>query len=277
MVNKQETTYWREQTNLIEQQFNEKNRQFFDDFRSYLLLSSLFYDEHKVTEQVYAIAMDLLEAQTHGEEAQHYFGNDPKGVADELLANTPKSNLKERLKLAYLAIGISWGIKFIADFTNQGPLVLNLLAYVLTGLVTVLAVIGIFSVISKTIYQKKGTKKAFCFGSLWLVMSGWIGLSLLINLLTPNWWLLTIAFPFDVVLVGSLLVAAIVFVVFRKEKAFYPIAFLLGVFVLLGCLQKALVFYHIGERSWMTGGFLTLLVVGFLIFLWWTRRVMKEQ
>ncbi|WP_236598590.1 hypothetical protein [Enterococcus casseliflavus] len=66
MANKQETTYWREQTNLIEQQFNEKNRQFFDDFRSYLLLSSLFYDEHKVTEQVYAIAMDLLEAQTHG-------------------------------------------------------------------------------------------------------------------------------------------------------------------------------------------------------------------
>lgn len=42
MANKQETTYWREQTNLIEQQFNEKNRQFFDDFRSYLLLSSLF-------------------------------------------------------------------------------------------------------------------------------------------------------------------------------------------------------------------------------------------
>ncbi len=36
-------------------------------------------------------------------------------VADELLANTPKSNLKERLKLAYLAVGISWGIKFIAD------------------------------------------------------------------------------------------------------------------------------------------------------------------
>ena len=28
MANKQETTYWREQTNLIEQQFNEKNRQF---------------------------------------------------------------------------------------------------------------------------------------------------------------------------------------------------------------------------------------------------------
>lgn len=42
MANKQETTYWRKQTNLIEQQFNEKNRQFFDDFRSYLLLSSLF-------------------------------------------------------------------------------------------------------------------------------------------------------------------------------------------------------------------------------------------
>ena len=277
MANKQETTYWREQTNLIEQQFNEKNRQFFDDFRSYLLLSSLFYDEHKVTEQVYAIAMDLLEAQTHGEEAQHYFGNDPKGVADELLANTPKSNLKERLKLAYLTVGISWGIKFIADFTNQGPLVLNLLDYLLTGLVTVVAVIGIFAIISKTIYQKKGTSKVIRFGSLWLVVSGWIGLSLLINLLTPNWWLLTIVFPFDVVLVGSLLVAAIVFVVSRKEKAFYPIVFLLGVFVLLGCLQKAMAFYHIGDPSWMTGGLLTLLVVGFLIFLWWTRRVMKKQ
>ena len=108
-------------------------------------------------------------------------------------------------------------------------------------------------------------------------MSGWIGLSLLINLLTPNWWLLTIVFPFDVVLVGSLLVAAIVFVVSRKEKAFYPIVFLLGVFVLLGCLQKTMAFYHIGDPSWMTGGCLTLLVVGFLIFLWWTRRVMKEQ
>lgn len=71
---------------------------------------------------------------------------DPKGVADELLANTPKSNLEERLKLAYLAVGISWGIKFIADFTNQGPLVLNLLDYLLTGLVTVVAVIGIFAI-----------------------------------------------------------------------------------------------------------------------------------
>ncbi len=99
------------------------------------------------------------------EKSATLFGNDPKGVADELLANTPKSNLKERLKLAYLAVGISWGIKFIADFTNQGPLVLNLLDYLLTGLVTVVAVIGIL-IISKTIYQKKDTSKVIRFG--WL-------------------------------------------------------------------------------------------------------------
>ena len=84
------------------------------------------------------------------------------------------------------------------------------------------------------------------FGSLWLVVSGWIGLSLLINLLKPNWWLLTIAFPFDVVLVGSLLVAAIVLLYHAKKKLLSD-RFLLGYLCCLVACKSHGILSHWGS------------------------------
>lgn len=54
---------YRDATNKILKQFNEENKTYFEELRSYLLISSLLYDETSMNEQIYSIVQDLLEAQ----------------------------------------------------------------------------------------------------------------------------------------------------------------------------------------------------------------------
>ncbi len=82
--------YYREKMNQLEEQLLSENRQYFDDLRSYMLFSSLLYDEGEINEQIYVLANDLLAAQADGITAVEFFGSEPKQMADELISNSQK-------------------------------------------------------------------------------------------------------------------------------------------------------------------------------------------
>jgi DNA-binding ferritin-like protein (Dps family) len=195
MNKRKQMASYRAKTNEISKKLSVKNRKFFEDLREYLLFSSVFYDEYVVVGQVYEIANDLLEAQNQGEEAQEYFGTNPQKIADELLRNTPKSSFMNQLSLLFIMIGISWLIKLISDFSSNS-VQLNLFSYITTAMYSIFIVISFFFVMKKTIYLKKSfiANKTKRFLILWLVALLWIGGSVLLNLFTPDIWLVTISF-----------------------------------------------------------------------------------
>ena len=67
----------------------------------------------------------------------------------------------------------------------------------------------------------------------------WIGGLVLLNLYTPNLFVVTLSYPMDMVLMLVLLVAACALIFScAKEKDFYPVAFMLTIFVMPGILQR---------------------------------------
>lgn len=279
MNKKEQLTYYRDKTNEISKQLSASNQKYFEDLREYLLFSSLFQDEYAVVAQVYEIANDLLEAQKHGEKAEEYFGKNPKEMADELLRHTPKSRLSDQLYLIYMMVGISWLIKLFNDFSANNILQLNLFSYILTAVYSILLVILFFYGMQKTVYLKKSfiNSKAKKFMILWGIASLWIGGLVLLNLYTPNLFVVTLSYPMDMVLMLVLLVAACALIFLRKEKDFYPIAFMLTVFVGLGVIQRWAFKENWTDAIWYKGMLIALLLAAFAVYIIWTRRSAKDK
>ena len=274
MNKKKQLAYYRDKTNEISKQLSASNQKYFEDLREYLFFSSLFQDEYAVVAQVYEIANDLLEAQNHGETAEEYFGKNPKEMADELLRNTPKSRLIDQLNLIYIMVGVSWLVKLFNDFSSDSVLQLNLYSYVTTAVFSVVLVILFFFGVQKTIYLKQGffQSKLKKFLVLWV-----IGGLVLLNLYTPNLFVVTLSYPMDMVLMLVLLVAACALIFLRKEKDFYPVAFMLTIFVILGILQRWASKENLTNDNRFKGLLIALLVAAFAVYILWTRRSAKDK
>lgn len=279
MNKKKQMALYRGKTNEIAKKLLGSNQKFFEELREYVLFSSLFYDEATIVAQLYEIANDLFEAQRHGEEAQHYFGNNPKEAADEILRNTPKSRLSDQLYLIYMMVGISWLIQLFNDFSANNILQLNLFSYAITAVYSILLVILFFFGMQKTIYLKKNfiNSKAKKFLILWGIASLWIGGLILLNRYTPNLWLVTVPSPMDSVFMLMLLVAAWSMLYLRKEKDFYPFGFMLTIFVVLGVIQRWAFKENWTDEVWYKGMLIALLLAAFAVYIIWTRRSTKEK
>ncbi|MCI5686440.1 MAG: hypothetical protein MR320_13790 [Enterococcus gallinarum] len=279
MNKKKQLAYYRDKTNEISKQLSASNQKYFEDLREYLFFSSLFQDEYAVVAQVYEIANDLLEAQNHGETAEEYFGKNPKEMADELLRNTPKSRLIDQLNLIYIMVGVSWLVKLFNDFSSDSVLQLNLYSYVTTAVFSVVLVILFFFGVQKTIYLKQGffQSKLKKFLVLWVISMVWIGGLVLLNLYTPNLFVVTLSYPMDMVLMLVLLVAACALIFLRKEKDFYPVAFMLTIFVILGILQRWASKENLTNDNRFKGLLIALLVAAFAVYILWTRRSAKDK
>ena len=214
---------YRDATNKILKQFNEENKTYFEELRSYLLISSLLYDETSMNEQIYSIVQDLLEAQKNGESAINFFGNQPKSIADEILKHSKLSSWKERFQLIGIIVGITWAFSFISDFSNYGPVTINPLKYLLLTLLAVLMVGATFKVMKISSFKKK-TKisKTKEFLRIWLFFVVYIGLSLMIMIFVPNVLSFSILYPADLIIVSSITLIGLIAVLVQKEPSFYP-------------------------------------------------------
>lgn len=219
---------YRDATNKILKQFNEENKTYFEELRSYLLISSLLYDETSMNEQIYSIVQDLLEAQKNGESAINFFGNQPKSIADEILKHSKLSSWKERFQLIGIIVGITWTFSFISDFSNYGPVTINPLKYLLLTLLAVLMVGATFKVMKISSFKKK-TKisKTKEFLRIWLFFVVYIGLSLIIMIFVPNVLSFSILYPADLIIVSSITLIGLIAVLVQKEPSFYPFSLMI--------------------------------------------------
>ena len=219
MNKKKQLAYYRDKTNEISKQLSASNQKYFEDLREYLLFSSLFQDEYAVVAQVYEIANDLLEAQNHGETAEEYFGKNPKEMADELLRNTPKSRLIDQLNLIYIMVGVSWLVKLFNDFSSDSVLQLNLLFLCDNCCFSVVLVILFFFGCKNDLFKARFFQsKLKKFLVLWVIAMVWIGGLVLLNLYTPNLFVVTLSYPMDMVLMLVLLVAACALIFLAQGK-----------------------------------------------------------
>ncbi len=149
-----------------------------------------------------------------------------------------------------------------------------------TAVLLVVLVILFFFGVQKTIYLKQGffQNKLKKFLVLWVIAMVWIGgLVLQLNLYTLNLFVVTLSYPMDMVLMLVLLVAACALIFLRKEKDFYPVAFMLTIFVILGILQRWASKENLTNDNRFKGLLIPLLVAAFAVYILWTRRSAKDK
>lgn len=271
--------YYREKMNRLEEQLLSENRQYFDELRSYMLFSSLLYDEGDINEQIYVLANDLLAAQADGITAVEFFGNEPKQMADELISNMPKSTWKERGQLVLLVFGILWGIKLISNFGRTGTVMINPLSYLFDVVLAGVAVTMVFLIVQKSVYAgntwiSKNSSQIILMITVFVIfITGSVSGSFLI----PDLWRIVIPYPFDLAAILLLCIFTGAWILFRKMTEFYPLLFVLFTYALIGGIQR----YAVAHQQESTPLFVALPIVvvlaAFVLYLIWNRRIIKNK
>ena len=271
--------YYREKMNRLEEQLLSENRQYFDELRSYMLFSSLLYDEGDINEQIYVLANDLLAAQADGITAVEFFGNEPKQMADELISNMPKSTWKERGQLVLLVFGILWGIKLISNFGRTGTVMINPLSYLFDVVLAGVAVTMVFLIEQKSVYAgntwiSKNSSQIILMITVFVIfITGSVSGSFLI----PDLWRIVIPYPFDLAAILLLCIFTGAWILFRKMTEFYPLLFVLFTYALIGGIQR----YAVAHQQESTPLFVALSIVvvlaAFVLYLIWNRRIIKNK
>ena len=271
--------YYREKMNRLEEQLLSENRQYFDELRSYMLFSSLLYDEGDINEQIYVLANDLLAAQADGITAVEFFGNEPKQMADELISNMPKSTWKERGQLVLLVFGILWGIKLISNFGRTGTVMINPLSYLFDVVLAGVAVTMVFLIVQKSVYAgntwiSKNSSQIILMITVFVIfITGSVSGSFLI----PDLWRIVIPYPFDLAAILLLCIFTGAWILFRKMTEFYPLLFVLFTYALIGGIQR----YAVAHQQESTPLFVALPIVvvlaAFVLHLIWNRRIIKNK
>lgn len=271
--------YYREKMNRLEEQLLSENRQYFDELRSYMLFSSLLYDEGDINEQIYVLANDLLAAQADGITAVEFFGNEPKQMADELISNMPKSTWKERGQLVLLVFGILWGIKLISNFGRTGTVMINPLSYLFDVVLAGVAVTMVFLIAQKSVYAvntwiSKNSSQIILMITVFVIfITGSVSGSFLI----PDLWRIVIPYPFDLAAILLLCIFTGAWILFRKMTEFYPLLFVLFTYALIGGIQR----YAVAHQQESTPLFVALPIVvvlaAFVLYLIWNRRIIKNK
>lgn len=280
MTNEKQEKNYRELTNTLEKKLKKGNVTYFDDLRSYLLTAGIFYNEAVVNQQVYEILVDILEAQKNGEIAEDYFGKNPQQVGNELIKNFPKENAKKKLTFSLYIMCAFWVFQLVSDLAKPGLLQLNILSYLVTGLLSILVVQFIFFLVHRSIYLKPTNplrkNKIVGFIFLWviatIVLAGYIG----IWMKMPKVLMLPIPYPIDIVLILAL-VGGISFVVMKeKMREFYPILLFITVLGGIGLISRFPMTAHLlsGKNGSMI--ILGIIIVTYIIYLFFSNRQMKK-
>ena len=271
---------YREATNKIEEQFNDENKKYFEELRSYLLFSSLLYDEASMNEQIYSIAQDLLEAQLNGESAIDFFGHHPKSSADEILKHSKLSSWKERSQWIGIVVGITWAFAFISDFSNRGSVVINPLKYLLLALLALLMLSGAFQLLKRSSFKSKKASKIKEFLLVWLFCSIYIGLVLIITLFAPNVMSFTISYPADLIIISSLTLIGFIAILVQKNPSFYPFSIMIIGLGGTGIFNR---YWHINDLPLSTSFVvisLAIILTSFIVYTIWMilhfRKNLKE-
>ncbi|MBJ8326243.1 hypothetical protein [Streptococcus pacificus] len=260
-------------TEAIIAQMTEENKAYFSDLQSYMLLSSLIVDENEIREQIYSMALDLLEAEKNKMTAESYFGKNPKELADDLIKQAKPESVWKILGLIVIITFYGFGSFSLYQFSNAGSLDINVLSFFIFGILGFLYIFFLFYLLKKSIYtQFKKFLTYVVTGSIFVIF---IVLAFILKIVNQFSYIITIPRPYDLLLLSGFL-----FVILFSS---FKISFFRPVFVVAlslfcsGVIKKYYLLGVLQGELWQRWIPLALLVISMIVFYLWLRLILKKN
>lgn len=263
-----------EETQALVQTFSKEDQAYFQNLWDYFNFAGFLYEEEALREQVYNLALDFSQASGDGWTAKDYFGQDPKGMADQILKNMPKESTRSVLKYGAIVSGIVIFYRLLSDFASQAVLVLKPLVYLMDSILGLLAVGLLFYLLRRLIFAEEKSKKAI-YVAVVLVLGIYFISEIVGVRFLPDFAWLTVPSPWDTILITG---ASGVLIMWQwKEEIGRAFVFPILAFLVVGFLHRWTLAQGV-QNSTMTVILPTVIIgIGLMIYYWFTIRALKKN
>ena len=263
-----------EETQALVETFSQEDQAYFQDLWDYFNFAGFLYEEIALREQVYNLALDFSQASGDGLTAKDYFGQDPKGMADQILENMPKESTRSVLKYGAIISGIVIFYRLLSDFASQAVLVLKPLVYLTDIILGLLAVGIIFYLLRRLIFAEEKTKKAIYVAFVLVLGFYFVGEIVGVRFLPALAWFV-VPSPWDTLLMTGASGALILWQ--WKEEFGRAFIFPIVAFLVVGFLHRWTLAQGV-QNLGMTVLLPTVIIVfGLVIYYWFTIRALKKN
>ena len=265
--------YFKE-TQALMQTFSQEDQAYFQDLWDYFNFAGFLYEEKALREQVYNLALDFSQASGDGLTAKDYFGQDPKGMADQIIENMPKESTRSVLKYGAIVSGIVIFYRLLSDFASQAVLVLKPLVYLTDIILGLLAVGLIFYLLRRLIFAEEKAKKAIYVAFVLVLGFYFVGEIVGVRFLPDLAWFV-VPSPWDTLLMTGASGALILWQ--WKEEFGRAFIFPIVAFLVVGFLHRWTLAQGV-QNPGMTVLLPTVIIVfGLVIYYWFTIRALKKN
>lgn len=263
-----------EETQALVQTFSQEDQAYFQDLWDYFNFAGFLYEEKALREQVYNLALDFSQASGDGWKAKDYFGQDPKGMADQIIENMPKESTRSVLKYGAIVSGIVIFYRLLSDFASQAVLVLKPLVYLTDSILGLLAVGLLFYLLRRLIFAEEKSKKAIYVAFVLVLGFYFVGEIVGVRFLPAFAWL-AVPSPWDTLLMTGASGALILWQ--WKEELGRAFIFPIVAFLVVGFLHRWTLAQGVQNLA-MTVLLPTVIIVfGLVIYYWFTIRALKKN
>ena len=263
-----------EETQALVQTFSQEDQAYFQDLWDYFNFAGFLYEEKALREQIYNLALDFSQASGNGLTAKDYFGQDPKGMSDQIIENMPKESTRSVLKYGAIVSGIVIFYRLLSDFASQAVLVLKPLVYLTDAILGLLAVGLLFYLLRRLIFAEEKSKKAI-YVAVVFVLGVYFASEIVGVRFLPAFAWLTVPNPWDTLLMTGASGALILWQwrdEFGRAFVFPIVAFLVVAFLHRWTLAQGV------QNPGVTILLPTVIIVlGLVIYYWFTIRSLKKN
>ncbi|HCM89544.1 MULTISPECIES: DUF1129 family protein [Vagococcus] len=208
-----------EENNVLREKLTSENKEYYEKILIYIRTKSLFRAELDIELILIELLNDILEAQSNGESAEKYFGENPQPMLDKLLDQLPKIATNKKVTLVLMIFGISSLFSLFSSLTRINPSI-NVLTLILNGLISLAFVKLIFWMINQFTF-KPNTKKKKEYSIVFLISFLFIGLTFVSNYLGSLWLSISVPSMTGLVITWSGLVIYSLWVLLKKKREYY--------------------------------------------------------
>ena len=263
-----------EETQALMQTFSQEDQAYFQDLWDYFNFAGFLYEEKALREQVYNLALDFSQASGDGLTAKDYFGQDPKGMADQIIENMPKESTRSVLKYGAIVSGIVIFYRLLSDFASQAVLVLKPLVYLTDSILGLLVVGLLFYLLRRLIFAEEKSKKAIYVAFVLVLGIYFISEIVGVRFLPTLGWL-TVPSPWDTFIMTG---ASGVLILWQwKEEIGRAFVFPILAFLVVGFLHRWTLAQGIQNPTMTMILPTVIIVIGLLIYYWFTIRALKKN
>ena len=265
--------YFKE-TQALMQTFSQEDQAYFQDLWDYFNFAGFLYEEKALREQVYNLALDFSQASGDGLTAKDYFGQDPKGMADQIIENMPKESTRSVLKYGAIVSGIVIFYRLLSDFASQAVLVLKPLVYLTDIILGLLAVGIIFYLLRRLIFAEEKAKKAIYVAFVLVLGFYFVGEIVGVRFLPAFAWFV-VPSPWDALLITGASGALILWQ--WKEEFGRAFIFPIVAFLVVGFLHRWTLAQGVQDPTTTIILPTVIIMIGLMIYYWFTIRSLKKN